>query len=416
MARLLIPAWNMPGRCDIRTMTYVINAYIRRHDTYHSWFEFSDDDCLVRRTVSNPADINFIATRHGAMGPSQWREHVLATPSPLQWDCFRFGVIQRDDHFTFYLSVDHLHADAMFIMPLFVEIYMNYTALVGGGAPIRLPEAARYLDFCARQHQYASCLTLESPEVSGWVDFLQNNDGAQPKFSLPLGDPSVSCLGDLLTVELMNSHQTDCFESACTTVGVRFIGGVFACAAIAEHKLTGSTQYAVVTPTTTRTTAAEFVTTGWFTGLVPISVPVGGQPFGDVARAAQASFDSNMYMANVPIERVIELARSLPGIGAPSRGSAMLSYLDIDLPPLSPVIMTQWEKLNGRIYSDLGAAKQIGIWVTRRGTGTTVTIALPDNPIARKSAARYAAAMKAVFLEVAQAHGARALFANAAGS
>ena len=39
----------------------------------------------------------------------------MATPSPLQWDCFRFGVIQRADHFTFYVSIDHLHADAMFM-------------------------------------------------------------------------------------------------------------------------------------------------------------------------------------------------------------------------------------------------------------------------------------------------------------
>jgi hypothetical protein len=120
-----------------------------------------------------------------------------------------------------------------------------------------------------------------------------------------------------------------------------------------------------------------------------------------------------MYMANVPVERVMELARALPGIGAPGPGSAMLSYLDIGLPPLSPVVMSQWEKLNGRIYSDLGAAKQIGIWVTRRGTGTTVTIAFPDNPIARESAAQYIEALKAVFLEIADGRYASAALAGA---
>ena len=30
MARLLIPAWNMPGKCDVRAMTFVINAYLDR--------------------------------------------------------------------------------------------------------------------------------------------------------------------------------------------------------------------------------------------------------------------------------------------------------------------------------------------------------------------------------------------------
>ena len=40
MARLFILSWDIPGRCDIRAMTHVINTYLRRHDTYHSWFDF----------------------------------------------------------------------------------------------------------------------------------------------------------------------------------------------------------------------------------------------------------------------------------------------------------------------------------------------------------------------------------------
>ena len=36
--------------------------------------------------------------------------------------------------------------------------------------------------------------------------------------------------------------------------GVRFIGGVFACAALAERELTGVDTYRVITPTTTRAT------------------------------------------------------------------------------------------------------------------------------------------------------------------
>ena len=54
MARLNIPAWNIDGQCDIAAMTYVINAYLRRHDTYHSWFEFNDADEIVRRTIRQP--------------------------------------------------------------------------------------------------------------------------------------------------------------------------------------------------------------------------------------------------------------------------------------------------------------------------------------------------------------------------
>lgn len=402
MARLLIPAWTMPGRCDVRAMTFVINSYLRRHDTYHSWFEFDDRDQVVRHTVDNPSDIQFVATRHGEMSAPQWREQILQTPSPLQWDCFRFGIIQRADHFTFYASIDHVHADAMFVVAMFVEVHMNYAALVEGGAPIRFPEAGRYLDYCRRQRDYTGDLRLESPEVAEWMDFLRANGGTMPKFSLPLGDPDIPCLGDLITVTLMDANDSDRFESVCAQAGVRFIGGMFACAAIAERELVGIDTYNVITPTTTRSTPAEFMTTGWFTGIVPISVPVQGKSFIEVAREAQQQFDSRLHLANVPIERVFELGGSEPGIRSPEPGVPMLSYLDIGLPPLNPVVMGQWHAQNGTLYTDLGAAKQIGMWVNRRDTGTTITIAYPDNPVARESVARYVGMLKMLFLRAAE--------------
>ena len=402
MARLLIPAWNIQGRCDIRAMTYVINSYLRRHDTYHSWFEFDEQDRVERHTVANPADIQFVATKSGEINAAQWRKHILNTPSPLQWDCFQFGVIQRADHFTFYASIDHVHADAMFMVALFVEIYQNYSALVEGGAPIKLPDPGRYLDYCTRQREYTSALTLESPDVVEWLDFLRRNGGTLPTFPLPLGDSDIPCTGDLITVRLMDSHDSDRFEAVCAQSGVRFLGGVFACAAIAERELAGVDTYQVITPTTTRSSPAEFMTTGWFTGIVPISVPVEGMSFNQVARAAQAAFDSGMHLANVPIERVLELAASLPGISKPGPGVPMLSYLDIGLPPLNPVVMGQWQDRNGTLYTDLGAANQIGMWVNRRDTGTTVTVAYPDNAVARESVAQYVDMMKVVFLRAAE--------------
>lgn len=402
MARLLIPVWNMPGRCDIRTMTYVINSHLRRHDTYHSWFEFTDDDRITRRTVADPADIHFVATKYGEMTSNQWREHVLKTPGPLQWDCFQFGVIQRADHFTLYVSIDHLHADAMFMVPLFIELHMNYAALAQGGVPMKLPEAGSYHEYCLRQYDYTKDLSLDTPEVLDWISFLRNNGGTLPKFPLPLGDLSSPCTGDLLTVQLMDEHDTYRFEKACSAEGVRFIGGVFACAAMAHYGCTGAEEYHVITPTTTRTKPEDFLTTGWFTGLVPVSTTVAGKSFGDIAREAQASFDSKMSLAHVPIERVLHLAESVPGIDKAGPGVPMLSYADVGLPPLDPGIVAQWQERNGRIYTDLGAANQIGMWVIRRSSDTIVNIAFPDNPVARESVHRYVELMKCAYLRVVQ--------------
>src|SRR5574337_737819 len=405
MARLNIPTWNMPGRCDIRAMTYVINAYLRRHDTYHSWFEFQATDEIVRRKIRSPRDIKFIPTKHGETTSGQWQDHALATASPLQWNCFSFGIIQRADHFTFYVSVDHLHADVMFMAAVFVEIHLMYVTLVGGGAPIRLPDVSSYHDYCARQHHYLSTLNLESPGVRAWIEFAENNDGTLPRFPLPLGDSSVSCSGAMLTVQLMDEQQTLRFESACMAGGVRFSGGVFACAALAEHQLTGRQTYHAVTPTTTRKTPSEFMTTGWFTGLVPLTVPVVETSFRATAHAAQTSFDSLIAAADLPFDRVLELAGSESGLRRSAPGVPMLSFLDAGLPPLSPEIIPRWKRLNGRAYSYIGTADQVGMWVNRVGNDTTVTVAFTNNPIARESVLRYVDAMKAVYLRVAAGRG-----------
>jgi len=403
MARLLVPAWDLPGRCDTRAMTHVINAYLRRHDTYHSRFELTDAGEVVRRSLRSPRDLKFVPTEHGEVTAAQWREHVLATANPLQWDCFGFGVIQRDDHFTFYISVDHVHTDAMFMGLVLVEIHMMYTTLVGGGAPLQLPEAGSYNDYCVRQRQYTEALTLDSPEVAAWVRIAKENGGSKPRFPLPLGDPSVPCSGDVMSVRLLDREQGERFEAACSTAGARFIGGVFACGALTDLEFSGNPDYYIITPTTTRRTPAEFMTTGWFTGVVPLSVPVAARNFAEVARAAQESFDKGMPLANVPIERVYELAETEqpPRIRPAGPGVPMLSYLDVGLPPLNPVIMSQWYALNGHIYTDLGAANQVGMWVNRKANGTIITVAYPDNPIARESVAEFVELMKCIYLRVA---------------
>lgn len=402
MARLNIAAWDMPGKCDVRAMTHVINAYVRRHDTFHSWFELLDDDSVVRRTAKSPRDIKLVPTEHGEMNAQQWRDHVLATPDPLQWDCFHFGIIQRDDHFTFYFSIDHVHTDALLMGLVLVEIHLMYAALVSGAPPIPLADAGSYDDYCVKQAEFTASLTLESPEVKDWIKFAEANDGTLPCFPLPLGDPTVPCGGEMLTVRLMDKHQSERFESACLSAGARVIGGVIACAALAEHELTGRPVYNVITPTTTRRTPAEFMTTGWFTGVVPISVPVAPESFGDTARAMQKAFDAGMDLAHVPFERVLELAEGkVASIRKADPGVPMVSYLDTNLPPLSPAIMNEWERLNGRVYSDARSAYQIGIWVNRSEKETSVTIAYPDNPIARESVDKYLHAMRAVYLRVA---------------
>ena len=213
MTRMMIFTWEVPGRCDLRAMGYAINAHLRRHDTYRTWFEYKDADNIVRRTIADPAEIEFVPIEHKDMTTAELRDHISA-PHPLQWGCFLFGVIQSADHFTFYASIGHLCVDLMIVPVLFTEMHTMYTTLVRGGVPAPLPAVGKYEDYCARQRRETSALTVDSPSIRAWFEFAEHSGGTLPHFPLPLGDLSVPCTGELLDVTLMDEQQTRRFDDA----------------------------------------------------------------------------------------------------------------------------------------------------------------------------------------------------------
>ena len=249
------------------------------------------------------------------MTPSEWHQFVLSTPDPVQWDCFRFGIIQRADHFTFFSIVDHLHCDPTIISGLYTEIVMNYRVLVTGGALVQLPPPASHDDFCMREKQHVSALTLDSPEVRKWIEFAENNGGTLPDFPLPLGDLSVASGGDLMVERLMDQEQTAEFESLCVEAGARFSGGLFACVALAQYELTGAKTYYGLTPIDKRRSLAEFSTMGWFTGVVPFTVPVNPTSFARdcPCRAGFLRFESRPR--ECVVQRRIEVGALAQGMG-----------------------------------------------------------------------------------------------------
>jgi Condensation domain len=393
-SRAIMGSWDMPGRCDIRAMTYVINAHIRRHTTYHSWFEYNGAKDIVRHTIKNPRDIQFVAKEYGVMTQRQWHDHVLATPDPLQWDCFRIGTVQYEDHFAIYAVVDHLHCDGMLIGGFYVELLINYNALLEGKAPVTLPPAASYDDFCTRESQYVSGMTLESPEVRKWIEFAEANGGTLPDFPLPLGDQSISSGGGFHVERLLGPEQTAQFEVICQRAGVRFSGGLFASVALALYELCGAETYYGLTPIDRRKSPSDFMTMGWFTGVVPFTVPVDPNSFEKTARAAQASFDANVDLANVPYDRVLELA---PWLRRHGPQFTMMNYMDAGLPPLSAIIATALDGVNAALLIDGRNPAFMYSTAFRLFDEVSITVWYPNNPTARESVTRYTQAIKSVF-------------------
>lgn len=399
-SRQIIASCEVPGRCDVDAMDSALNAYLRRHDTFRSRFERTDDGEFLRYAITDPADIEFAPTQHGEMTAEQIHAHAVAIPSPFEWGCFTFGIIQADDHFTFFAAMDHVHGDATLIGTTMLEANGMYSALSGGGAALTLPDAGSFDDFCVRERDYTAALTADSPGVRSWIEFAENNGDGFPEFPLPLGDPLGSTRSTMTAAPLMDAAQTQRFESACTAGGARFVGGLFACLALVEHEFTGALTYYGLTPRDSRTAADNFMTQGWFTGLIPITVPIAAASFGDAAWAAQQSFDSGLELAKVPYYRVLELA---PWLGWPRPNFPVSNFLHGGAAPLNAILAAGEMGLanNIGIYPDGRYSYQLTIYTFRYEGGTTMAIMHPDNPVAAKSVTRYLEAMRSVCVRVA---------------
>lgn len=393
MARLLIVVWEEVGRCDLRAMSHVMSAHLRRHDTYHSWFEERDGK-ILRHVLANPEAIQLEPVAVGEVNAEGWQQHVMATPAPFAWDCFRFGILQRAGGFTCFASIDHLHADSTVIAFLMEEIHSAYHAVLDGEAPAQLASPGRYLDYCTGQHQRAAAMTLADSDVSEWVAFLFRNRGRMPPFPLPLGVLEDRCPAEYLNVDILDEPGAAAFEAACHASGARAIGGLLACAALTDHELAGIERYSVVTPTTTRRSPEAFRTAGWCMGVLPIDFRVGERTFPELAVIAQQVFDARLTMARVPIELVLELAAGLQEIRPVATGGIMLSYIDTNLPPLGPHISGAWHRSGGRVYINQGMAAQVALWFFRTRRGLTLTAAYPENATARASMQRYVGALR----------------------
>ena len=399
-SRQIIASCEVAGQCDISAMDHAVNAYLRRHDTFRSWFEQSDDGSFIRHAINDPADIEFVPIDQGHMTVDEIRAHVVDIPSPLEWGCFTFGIIQNENHFTFFAAMDHVHGDATLIGTTMMEANGMYSALSGSGQALVLPDAGSFDDFCVREREYTSTLTVDSPDVRAWIDFAENSGGGFPEFPLPLGNPLESTTSQMTSELVMDTGQTERFEAACTAAGARFVGGLFACLGLVEHEFTGALTYYGLTPRDSRTAGDNFMTQGWFTGLIPITVPIAATSFNDAAYAAQASFDSSLRMARVPYYRVMELA---PQLKWPQPNFPVSNFFHGGAAPLNAILAAADMGLanNVGIYPDGRFSYQLTIYTFRYGEGTAMAIMHPDNPVAKKSVTRYMDAMKSVCGRVA---------------
>jgi hypothetical protein len=165
--------------------------------------------------------------------------------------------------------------------------------------------------------------------------------------------------------------------------------------------LTGAPTFYGLTPRDTRRTSDGFTTQGWFTGLVPLTIPIAAMSFPEAAWSAQTAFDSGLNLSRVPYYRVLELA---PWLDWPRPNFPVSNFLHGGAAPLNSIIAASEMGYSNNIgmYSDGRYSYQLTIYIFRHPDGTSMQLLYPDNPIARKSVERYIDAMRSVCAQVAE--------------
>ncbi|OZC88323.1 acyltransferase [Rhodococcus sp. 06-418-1B] len=397
-SRLCLVTFDIFEPLDPAAMDSAINGFVRRHDTFSTWF-VTDDTGVVRHQASAD-DIELAPTEHGRFDDEEaLRVHVQnTTPGPTSWDCFSFGVIDRGDGFTVYAAVDPLDTDGISQALTFFELRSLYTDAVAGTLDVQ-PCLGSYLEYCARERTASGELTLDSPEVRQWVELVKANGGDLPSFALPLGELEKYTRSEVATQPLFDRAEGEAFDEACARFGAKFIGGLFAAAAITEYELAGHLTYLGLTPKSTRSMPAEFGAIGWFSSLVPVQFPVSGtQTFSHLAGVAQRAFDAGKALSDVSYHRVLELVTPDTGIRTrPGWSAPMISYVDVRTLPGADIVSS----VNGGLFGNQGSSDEVYMWINRFQNETGTTFMYPGTDIARDSVARYNAKISEILKSVA---------------
>ncbi|WP_280305798.1 condensation domain-containing protein [Nocardia neocaledoniensis] len=396
----LVTARLPTAELDRDAMTRVINAFLLRHDTFRTWFDI-DSGGTVRRHLVPAEAVDFQPIDYGHIDdPAAIRTHVeKTTPGPFDWDCFTFGAIEHGETTTVYLAVDHLHTDGLGQYLSAADFAQLYAAQLWAEAEPPAP-AASYLDYCVAERAHSDRLTLTSPGVRKWLELVRGNDNRLPAFPLDLGRRSDGYHRSAhRSIELLDPEAGERFEAVCRAHGAEFVGGAFAAAALAERELTGADYYFGMTPISTRTSAAENASVGWYVTLVPVAFPLGPRtPATRVLGLAQRAYENGLLLAPTSFHRVLDLLPADSEIKAePGWVTPMISFIDAR----DFVGHEFFDEIGAGVYANRAASEEALIWINRLPSGTSLSVIFPDTAVAHDSVDRYLDAVRSMFLAIA---------------
>ena len=397
MERMLVFAWDRKGIGDLEEIGKQINRHLQSHDTYSHWLTFDSRLNSSSRRLVDTDKIVFEPNDLGHTSSNAIIKTLLSTPGPDQWDCFRFGIIQRDSDYTFFACVDHLHADGHFIAILWKDFNNNpdqrqNTAQAANSAH------GTYLRYCQQQRSRLQQLERSDPAIQAWIRFLDQTDGKIPQWPVPLWPEQQLSESRITIATLMHEGECINFQLACKRLNSTFMLGLLGCVAHAIHHLSNLNAIHLVTPVTTRSSPVERRTMGWFTGLVPITVNTAAKSLDEIIQSCTQSFSEHKHLATIPLDHVIKLIHHSKPVTRPGYGGYMFSYSW----PIHRALLEELIHNNCQFFLNQGAAQNINIWATRSYQGLSISASHPNSDKALQSINTFSQLMRESCLSLAR--------------
>lgn len=391
-------AFDLPGGCRIEDLQKTLLAFVGRHESLRSGFQFHGDH--LTRFTHPASDIELCPTVVGEFGHGG---HLAAYLEPLIDEATDpletllpslFVAVIGKDATTMLMASDHSRTDgySLFLAPH--ELHQLYAATVAGVEAAELAEAGSHADFSRSERHRGAEIGADHPGVLIWKDFLANSGGRLPEFPLPRGvRPGTLPDWAGLHEQVMTSVETDAFDAATRRCGGRFLSGLVAANAVAARELSGDEQFRTTVPVHTRTHGKWVASIGWYVNSLPVRVPMTGvRDFADAVEATALAMRRALPAVRVPCSRAWELTGTLPLL------RNMISLMDLRATPGN----ARWKDWHVSGLGKPPPGDNSFFWFLRTHGGLSATAVFPETGLARHNTTRYVARVGEILSAVAR--------------
>ena len=391
-----VPQWmgfrfELDGPLDVEAFRETVRTWVGRHETLRTGFRVAGSG-IERFTVDSAA----VSVEDVVVGDFASDDELRAclqrriddATGAFSRPSYVVETVERAESTTVVVGMDHAHTDGLSVMTAVGEWQDLYAALAAG-RPVEHREVGSYPDFGAVERAAAREIGVDHPAVGHWARFI--GAGGERLLHSPV-DLGVA-EGEVLPhakqdVLLLDAHGADAVEEACREVGGGFLAGLLSALAIVAHEVTGEPVYRTVMPWSTRTRREWLLSMGWYIGVGPIEIDIGGAAgFRDLVPRAHRSAKTALRLSRVPIARVAELLgiereleHRMPEV------FPFISFADVRVVPGAG----QWPRWDARTLIRMGTSgSKLNIWTHRTDEGLWLTARYPATGTADVNVADY---------------------------